>query len=351
VRKRSKQKQPAARPALPPLQRSSAVLPWATAAALATFILTGACRPQEARTVVIPPPRDAYGEELIGFLTAERVATIPVLNEEAAEPAEPIDGHGEPAEGLPGHSGAAVLVGPNGMIGEPLPEAVPQVVVEEEIIPLEVRIAGPVDVLVGDMVELVAETTDQATSIAWSIEPEARGLVIMDDGTKAVFSNRQAGEYLLIVSCANHRGDTAHATMRLNLRPAPPENPLTVESLADAAPPPDLRDLIRRWVAEVQSDAKPGELAAVASSLRQTANLLANNSLALTGDGDPLYEVEAGAEIAMGPGNFPKWASFFGRVRDFLYPLNQRGYVVSATDYANTFNNIATELEAIAAGR
>ena len=216
---------------------------------------------------------------------------------------------------------------------------------------LEVRIAGPVDVLVGDMVELAAETTAEATSFAWSIDPPAQGLIVMDGGSKAVFANRQAGEYLVIVSCANAHGDTAHATRPFTLRPSPPENPLTVESLAEANPPPDLSDLIRRWVAEVQSENKFGEAATVAGSLRQTANLLAQNSLQITGDGDPLFEVEKAAELAMGPGNFPKWHSFFARVRDFLYPLNVRGYVVSPQDYHNTFNNLASELEAISAGR
>ena len=216
---------------------------------------------------------------------------------------------------------------------------------------LEVRISGPVDSLVGDLVELHAESTATVTNFAWSIQPPVRSLLIMEEGSKAVFSNRQAGNYLVIVSAANALGETAHATMGFTLRPAPPENPLTVESLADAQPPPDVRDLVRRWVAEVVSDNKLGEASAVAGSLRQTANLLATNSLDLGSDGDPLHEVEKAAEIAMGPEHFPKWATFFSRVRDLLYPLNVRGYVQSPTDYANTFNNLAGELEAIAAGR
>lgn len=218
-------------------------------------------------------------------------------------------------------------------------------------VPLEIRISGPVDSLVGDLVELHAETTQDATQYAWSIAPPVRGLMILDDGEKAVFANREAGDYLVIVSCANAQGQSAHATMPFTIRPAPPENPLTVESLADANPPPDVRDLIRRWVAEVVTDNRAGETAAVAASLRQVSNLLSTNQLAATPGADALFEVERVAETTMGPTNFPKWASFFGRVRDFIYPLNQRGYVQTPQQYANVFNNLAGELEAIAAGR
>jgi len=217
--------------------------------------------------------------------------------------------------------------------------------------PLEIRISGPVDSLVGDLVELHAETTQDATQYAWSIAPPVRGLMILDDGEKAVFANREAGDYLVIVSCANAQGQSAHATMPFTIRPAPPENPLTVESLAEANPPPDVRDLIRRWVAEVVTDNRAGETAAVAASLRQVSNLLSTNQLAATPGADALFEVERVAETTMGPTNFPKWASFFGRVRDFIYPLNQRGYVQTPQQYANVFNNLAGELEAIAAGR
>lgn len=216
--------------------------------------------------------------------------------------------------------------------------------------PLAVRISGPVEAQVGDMIELHAETTQNVTNFAWSIAPPVHGLLILDDGAKAAFSNRYAGQYLVIVSTANAEGQAAHATSQITIRPAPPENPLTLEGLAHANPPPDMRDLIRRWVNEVVSDNKAGETAAVAASLRQTANLLASGSLASASD--PLYEVERAAEETMGPANFQKWSgTFFRRARDLLYVLNQRGYVVEPGQYANAFNNIAAELEEIAAGR
>lgn len=217
--------------------------------------------------------------------------------------------------------------------------------------PLEIRIVGPVDSLVGDMVELTAETTQDVTQFAWSIQPPVRGLIVMDGGTKAVFANRDAGDYLIICSTANAVGQVAHATMPFTLRPAPPENPLTVESLAEANPPPDLRDLIRRWAAEVVTNNKRGEASAVATSFRNVATLLQTGKIAMHQDADPLYEVERAAEQSMGPQNFAKWESFFRRVRDFLHPLNVRGHIVSPAQYANTFNNLAREIEEIAAGR
>ncbi len=218
-------------------------------------------------------------------------------------------------------------------------------------LPFSVRISGPVDSLVGDLVELSAEVTSDATQFAWSIDPPVRGLLILDGGAKAVFSNRTAGQYLVIVSAANHDGQTAHATLPFNLRPAPPENPLTVESLTDAAPAPNVENLIRRWSAEVVTDNRAGETAAVAGSFRGVGNLLLSGNLMQGPDADPLYEVEKVAEQNLGPAAFSKWESFFKRVRDFLYPLSVKNHLVTPDQYGNTFLNLAAELEEIAAGR
>jgi len=81
------------------------------------------------------------------------------------------------------------------------------------------------------------------------------------------------------------------------------------------------------------------------------ANLLKSGNLAQTEDSDPLYEVERVAEQNLGPDGFSKWESFFRRLRDFLYPLHVKNHLVTPEQYANTFNNVAIELEAIAAGR
>jgi hypothetical protein len=260
----------------------------------------------------------------------------------AIELEEPIDGAGGGEDAPPAMADPEQLE----------PPASPEVnIITPAQPPLEIRISGPVDSLVGDMVELHAETTQDVTQFAWSIQPPVRGLIVLDEGTKAVFAHRDAGDYLVIVSTANAAGQVAHATMPFTLRPAPPENPLTVESLAEANPPPDLRDLIRRWAAEVVTNNRTGEAAAVASSLRAVATLLQTNKLASNPNADPLFEAERAAEQTLGPAAFAKWEIFFKRVRDFLYPLSVRGYITSPVQYANTFNNLAAELEAISAGR
>lgn len=268
----------------------------------------------------------AKAKEMVG---ADEVVDAP------QEP-QPVELSGPPEESQRTENGVATPQ------PEPVPLAQP---------PLEIRISGPVDSLVGDLVELHAETTQDVTAYAWSVSPPVRGLMVLNDGEKVVFANRHAGDYLVICSTSNALGQSAHATMPFTIRPAPPENPLTIESISEANPPPDLRDLIRRWVAEVVSENKPGEAAAVAASLRQVSNLLASGQLATTPGADALFEVERVVETTIGPANFPKWASFFGRVRDFLHPLNQRGHVQTPQQFANVFSNLAGELEAIAAGR
>ena len=295
-----------------------------------------------------------------GVLSHAQVTQFGHIEAMLDEPVEEIDAPTvaeQPAEQLPNSRtaerqgsmpvetyGENIVAQPNGQpVAERLPNA-PEP-------PLEIRISGPVDSLVGDLVELHAETTQEVASFAWSISPPVRGLMILDDGEKAVFANRHAGEYLVIVSTANAAGQSAHATMPFTIRPAPPENPLTAQSLGQANPPPDLRDLIRRWAAEVITDNRTGEAAAVAASLRQVGNLLASGQLAQTPGADPLFEVERAAETSMGPAAFQRWGSFFIRVRDFLQPLNETGYVREPIQFANAFNNLAGELEQIAAGR
>lgn len=269
-----------------------------------------------------------------------------ILEHVDAPLAEPLS---DPAEIRPDEN--ATLIDENeaaGLVPESAAEIGPPLLAPP---PLEIRISGPVDSLVGDLVELHAETTQDVTAYAWSISPPVRGLMVLNDGEKVVFANRNAGDYLVICSTSNALGQSAHATMPFTIRPAPPENPLTIESLSEANPPPDLRDLIRRWVAEVVTENRAGETATVAASLRQVSNLLASNQLAATPGADALFEVERVAEQTMSPAHFQKWASFFKRVRDFLYPLSVKGHIQTPAQYANVFNNLATEMEQIAAGR
>lgn len=213
--------------------------------------------------------------------------------------------------------------------------------------PLEVSIQAPRDALVGDMVTIEAEVQGTPTDFEWSVEPPLEGLMVLEGGKKAVFANRDPGDYLVMVAVAGNGGQVRTAKRIFTLLPQPPENPITAATLPLATPPVEVGDLVRRWVAEIRSANKAGEAQAVAGSFRAMANLARQGEIGA----DPLRDVEAAAEVAITPNKFAAWEPFFSRFREFLFPLNQTGHIQTADQYANTWENIATLLEAIAAGQ
>ena len=213
--------------------------------------------------------------------------------------------------------------------------------------PLEVALQSPRDALVGDLVTITAEVQGTPTDFEWSVEPPLEGLMVLEGGRKAVFANREPGDYLIMVAVAGNGGQVRTAKRIFTLLPQPPENPITAATLPLATPPVEVGDLVRRWVAEVQSANKAGEAQAVAGSFRAMANLARQGEIG----SDPLRDVEAAAEVAITPNKFAAWESFFSRLRQFLFPLNQTGHIQTAEQYSNTWDNIAGLLEAVAAGQ
>lgn len=213
--------------------------------------------------------------------------------------------------------------------------------------PLAIELRGPRDVMVGDLVDLTTEISGTPTDFEWTVEPQTEGLRVLDGGQRAVFSNREVGDYVLFVSVAGQGGQVAHATKVITILPQPPENPVTVSSLGQARPEVDVSDLVRRWVAEV-GPTTPGEMLAVAETFRQGANLLRGG---LVGS-DPLRDIEAATEIALGPQPAQRWlGTFFVRMREFLVPLNTTGHLQTPEQYANAFENFAAMLEGVAAAQ
>lgn len=241
---------------------------------------------------------------------------------------------------------------------QPTIEKAPVVVAVDELVepidavptfqvPLAIQLRGPRDVMVGDMVDLTTEITGAPTDYKWTVQPETDGLRVLDGGARAVFSSRDVGDYALFVSVAGQGGQVAHAVKVVTILPQPPENPITASTLPLAAPQVDVSDLVRRWVAEV-GHASKGETLAVADTFRQAANLLRGGVVG----SDPLRDVESATEIALGPNAAQAWlGTFFVRMREFLVPLNSTGNLQTPEQYANSFENFAAMLEAVAASQ
>lgn len=212
--------------------------------------------------------------------------------------------------------------------------------------PLDVLVQGPVDAIVGDLVTLRAIAQGDARSFAWSIEPATPGFVVRGD--TASFTNRHRGRYRVTVSVADGGGHSAHTWHEFELLPLAETDVVSLEDLIAPPQPLDVGQLVRQWVAEVQSPTRDTEAAILAGTLREIGNLAASGQLAE--GSDPLAELERAAEVAVGPDVFARWGTFFTRLRLFVGPLHQAGAVDDNLEFGTLFNNLATIMDA-AVGR
>jgi len=210
---------------------------------------------------------------------------------------------------------------------------------------LSVRILGPRDGLVGDLVVLSLQTTGASASQSWTIDPPAAPLVLLEDGRSVAFSSRQPGVYRVTCSVGSLSGQSAHTQAVVELLDAPPDQAISVEDLIAPPQPLDVGQLVRQWVAEVQDGQKPASGTVIAGTIRTLAARLASGQV----QGDPLTELERSSEIAIGPEVFGHWQSFFVRLRGFVTPLNQAGVVQSNQQFAQLMNNLAPLVEAAVA--
>lgn len=209
---------------------------------------------------------------------------------------------------------------------------------------LKIKIDGPADAMVGDMVKLHAVITGTPTAIKWVIDPPVDDFEPLDGGLRAVFANRNVGTYHVVCSIAGNNGHVDVDTHEFEIIPQPPEHALTAHTIGELTPQLTVEELVRRWLAEVRSPNKLGEAHAIAGSFRGIANTLRSGNVP---GPDLLREVQRASEIAVGPQAFANWRGYFDRVREFLIPLNAARTVFTPEQYANTFDNIASVMETL----
>lgn len=283
------------------------------------------------------------GAEVLDWKQWEETLSDPAIPQ--PEITEPVDSEGSVLVTDPMDEGGPIPIDPLPTDTEVLvpPGANdPPVLVEE----LSTHISGPTDAMVGDMVKLHAIIRGKPTAIKWLISPEVDDFETLDGGMRAVFANRNVGVYHVVCSVAGNDGHVDVDTHTFEIVPQPPENPLTPNTISQLTPQLSVDELIKRWLAEVNTSNKVGEAHAIAGSFRSVASLLRSGTIP---GPDLLRSVQEGSEVAVGPQAFKLWRGYFDRIREFLVPLNASRVVFTPEQYANTFENIATVMETLTA--
>jgi hypothetical protein len=206
----------------------------------------------------------------------------------------------------------------------------------------EVQVEGPVDAIVGDPVYLRVRTEGPAVNYAWSIEPDVDGLFVLDDGSNAIFTNRNAREYTVFVSVVDQAGNLEQDTFKFEL--IQQKDTLTLQNLSQANPDPTVEELVDYYVSLVQSNDKERQVIIVSQTFRQTANLLRTG--AIQPGSNFLGSMKKGLEVTMGPANFKKWNdTFFFNLETMLNDYAAKGYLNTREDWINTLDNLAAIME------
>lgn len=205
----------------------------------------------------------------------------------------------------------------------------------------EIKIEGPVDAIVGDAVHLKVRAEGPVVNYAWTISPEREGLYVLDDGSEAIFTDRNSDEYTVYVSAVDGIGNIEQDTYTFNL--VDKKESLSLRNLSEANPDPTVPELIDYYVTEVQSPAKESEVIIISQTFRQTSNLLRTGSI---GPGaNILGNMQKGLEVTMGPQAFAKWQIFFTRLETLLSEYASKGYLNTREAWINTLDNLAAVLE------
>jgi hypothetical protein len=221
-----------------------------------------------------------------------------------------------------------------------------------------VTIMGPADAMLGDQVYLRAVVTGDVAFYRWRVSPAVDGLIVMDGGRSAVFSNRNPGLYRFVCAVSGPGGveideaevevvDTAGEaaggdTGALPVNPAPvpmssaaPQGAAVPEmSLEEQRQAFDLQ--VAALVGRVRSTTRVAEAKIVSGVFRLVADGLQAGTLPATQD--PLTMVVRQADVALGV-NAGAWRAFFTAFAEATN--NQRA---AAPRDANLFSATAASL-------
>lgn len=222
-------------------------------------------------------------------------------------------------------------------------EAAPKV---EPLVPLAIQLLNPRDALIGDLVHFQTKVQGNALRYAWSVDPPVDGLLVLDGGERAAFSNRNVGMYRVTVSVSGADGQVAHDVATFEVIHQASPHAITALNIASRVAPPTLDDFVADWLVSVQSPTRDQEAAQLTTIMRELAAVYREGGAAATDD--PLRSVQQVFEEAIGPARYAGWATFFdggGYLRDYLADLQSSGGIETSDQWANVLENVAGVIE------
>jgi hypothetical protein len=203
-----------------------------------------------------------------------------------------------------------------------------------------VNIMAPADALLGDQIYLRAVVTGDARFFRWRVSPAADGLIVMEGGRSAVFSNRNPGLYRFICAVSGPGGveldeaeieivDPAEAASQAPDPPAAANPVPTAAAAAASAAVPQMSaasqqaaydQQVASWVGLVQSNARIAEAKIVSGAFRTIAEAL--QARVLPSSRDPVDAVFEQANVALGASR-GSWRVFF---EEFAKATNDQRY-------------------------
>jgi hypothetical protein len=218
--------------------------------------------------------------------------------------------------------------------------------------PLTARIMAPSDAVRGDLVPLQLITTGDVTAVKWQLSPAVPGLVTLDSGRSAVFSQREPGIYRVLVAVAGpssvelaehelelvdgvNTASQPSANRRPAHQPTPAEEDCPIERTIQALP---LDAALLAQVNQAATRNRSTEARILGSCYRSTASRL--QSGLFPEGGDPFADVEKQAVLALGNAA-PAWTGTMQAVKQHGQQLQADGLCVDAAGFAAMFSEVA----------
>ena len=139
----------------------------------------------------------------------------------------------------------------------------------------EAKIDAPISGRIGDLVIFNASESKGVKNYKWKSITETQGFLVIDNGSRAVFSTHFPGQYTFILAVSAENGDldlVSHTiTVGMGLQGVDIEQAVGVQKLKLNE---SLEDKVKEWIKGVKSENKIQESNKLAGSFKTAANLI-----------------------------------------------------------------------------
>ena len=197
-----------------------------------------------------------------------------------------------------------------------------------------VVIEAPANVNAGDLV-VFSVLKSSANSFSWKIVPDTKNFLVIDGGTRAVFSGGAGGgEFLVIVSGA--KDNTVDVKT----------HKITVAGGNTPPSPNDISGKVGGWADSVTSPNKRDEAMKLAQSFLSVSSTIAAG--VVTSPADIVEATKRSNRDALGEAGVKLWAPFLEALNTELKSQAEAGLLTDAEAHAKAWRSVGTGLKAYA---